>query len=101
MNRHRRYQKHLLAGVAFGTLALGGPAAAADMVLKAPVYKAVYDWTGFYIGGHAGYSRGSSSGVLTDPVIATTSSQFSGMIGGVQAGYNVRLPSGLLLGVEA
>lgn len=101
MNLDRRYRKHILAGVALGALTLGGPATAADMALKAPVYKAVYDWTGFYIGGHAGYGRGSSSAVLSDPAITTTSSQFSGVIGGVQAGYNVRSPSGLLLGVEA
>jgi high affinity Mn2+ porin len=107
MNRDRRYQKHVLAGVAFGTLALGGPAAAADMTLnknlalKAPVYKAVYDWTGFYIGAHSGYGGGKSNAVLSDPVITTTDNRFGGIIGGVQAGYNVRLPSGLLLGVEA
>jgi high affinity Mn2+ porin len=101
MNRDRRYQKQLLAGVAFGALALGGPAAAADMTLKAPVYKAVYDWTGFYIGAHTGHGGGKSNAVLTDPVISTTDNRFGGIIGGVQAGYNVRLPSGLLLGVEA
>jgi high affinity Mn2+ porin len=106
MNRDRRYRKHALAGVAFGTLALGGPAAAADMTLKnlalkAPVYKSVYDWTGFYIGAHSGYGGGKSNAVLSDPVITTTDNRFGGIIGGVQAGYNVRLPSGLLLGVEA
>jgi high affinity Mn2+ porin len=101
MNRDRRSQQCLLAGVAFGTLALGAPAAAADMALKAPAYRAVYDWTGFYIGAHTGYSRGSSNAVLTDPAIAATGNVFSGLIGGVQAGYNARLSSGLLLGVEA
>ena len=96
-----------MAGAALCTLALGGPAAAADMTLnknlalKAPVYKAVYDWTGFYIGAHSGYGGGKSNAVLSDPVITTTDNRFGGIIGGVQAGYNVRLPSGLLLGVEA
>jgi high affinity Mn2+ porin len=101
MNRDRRYRKQLLAGAALGALALGGPAAAADMAFKAPVYKAVYDWTGFYIGAHSGYGGGKSNAVLSDPAIATTDHRFGGIIGGVQAGYNVRLPSGLLLGVEA
>ena len=43
------------------------------------------------------------SAVLIDPVLATTAanSTVSGMIGGVQAGYNFQMPSGLLLGVEA
>ena len=106
MNRDRRYQKHVLAGVALGTLALGGPAAAADIspknpVFKAPVTRIVYDWTGFYIGAHTGYGGGKSNAVLSDPAITTTGDRFGGIIGGMQAGYNVRLPSGLLLGVEA
>ena len=71
------------------------------MPLKAPYLQPAFDWSGFYIGGHTGYGRGSSSAVLTDPAIATTSNVFSGLIGGVQAGYNYRLSSGLLLGVEA
>src|SRR5882762_6366293 len=60
-----------------------------------------FDWSGFYIGGHTGFGRGASSAALTDPAINTVSGSFGGVIGGVQAGYNVRLPSGLLLGVEA
>src|SRR5216110_526747 len=90
-----------LAGAAFGALALGSSAMAADMPLKAPYLRPAFDWSGFYIGGHTGYSRGSSSAVLSDPQIAASSGNFGGVIGGVQAGYNVRLPSGLLLGVEA
>ncbi|HMH71892.1 MAG TPA: carbohydrate porin, partial [Bradyrhizobium sp.] len=43
----------------------------------------------------------SSNAVLTDPAPATTGNVFGGVIGGVQAGYNVQLPSGVLLGVEA
>lgn len=101
MTRDRRYQKHVLAGVALGALTLGGPASAADMALKAPVYRAVYDWTGFYIGAHTGYGGGKSNAVLSDPAITTSDGRFSGIIGGVQAGYNVRMASGLLLGVEA
>jgi high affinity Mn2+ porin len=101
MNCDRRLLQHVLAGVAFGSLTLGGPAAAADLALKAPAYKVVYDWTGFYIGAHTGYGGGKSNAVLSDPAIATSDNRFSGIIGGVQAGYNVRLPSGLLIGVEA
>ena len=59
MTCDRRSLQHLLAGVAFGSLTLGGPAVAADLALKAPAYKAVYDWTGFYLGGHVGYGDGS------------------------------------------
>ncbi len=98
---HRRPLQSVFAGVGLSLLALGGPAVAADMTVKAPHIQAVFDWTGLYIGAHAGYSRGSSSAVLSDPATLAASSTFSGVIGGVQAGYNVRLPSGLLFGVEA
>jgi high affinity Mn2+ porin len=98
----RRPWDRALAGVTLAALALS-PAAAADIKLpvKAPYLQPVFDWTGFYIGAHTGYSHGSSSAVLTDPAVTTTSNVFSGVIGGVQAGYNVWLPSGLLVGVEA
>src|SRR5216110_3466602 len=90
-----------LAGAAFGALALGSSAMAADMPLKAPHLRPAFDWSGFYIGGHTGYGRGSSTAVLSDPLSVSTNSVFSGVIGGVQGGYNVQLPSGLVLGVEA
>jgi high affinity Mn2+ porin len=101
MNRRSRSWACVFASIGLGTLVLDGPAVAADMPLKAPHIQSVFDWTGLYIGAHAGYSRGNSSAVLSDPAASATSNSFGGMIGGVQAGYNVRLPSGLLLGVEA
>jgi len=84
-----------------GLLVVDGAAMASDMPVKAPHIQSVFDWTGFYIGAHAGYSRGSSNAVLSDPATTATSNSFGGVIGGVQAGYNYRLPSGILLGVEA
>jgi high affinity Mn2+ porin len=101
MNCYRRSLQHVLAGAAVGAIALGSPVVAADLPVKAPQYRPAFDWSGFYIGGHTGYSRGSSSAVLTDPQVAASSGNFSGVMGGVQAGYNVQLPSGVLLGVEA
>jgi high affinity Mn2+ porin len=101
VNRKRRSLEHALAGAAFGALALGSPAMAADMPLKALHLRPAFDWSGFYIGGHTGYGRGSSTAVLSDPLAVSTNSVFSGVIGGVQGGYNVQLPAGLLLGVEA
>jgi high affinity Mn2+ porin len=101
VNRKRRSMEHALAGAAFGALALGSPAMAADMPLKAPHLRPAFDWSGFYIGGHTGYGRGSSTAVLSDPLAVSTNSIFSGVIGGVQGGYNVQMPSGLVLGVEA
>ena len=101
MNRSSRSRGRIFAGAGLGLLVLDGPAFTADMPLKAPPIQSVFDWTGFYIGAHTGYSRGSSNAVLSDPASTATSNFFGGVIGGVQAGYNVRLPSGMLLGVEA
>ena len=105
MNRCGRSWESALAGAGFGLFALDGAAIAADipvrMPVKAPYIQPVFDWTGFYIGAHAGYGRGTSSAVLADPATLANVNHFSGVIGGVQAGYNVQLPSGLLLGVEA
>src|SRR3954469_3478330 len=103
MSRGKSNRSYLIASAALGALAFGAPAIAADLKLpvKAPYLQPVFDWTGFYIGGHTGYGRGSSTAVLADPAVIAADSRFSGVIGGVQAGYNWRLPSGLLLGVEA
>ena len=100
---NRTWERIAIAGLAFGTLALAAPAKAADMTLKAPAYRAVYDWTGFYLGGHVGYGDGSlgpgtnplpEQGVFFPPTI-------TGGIGGFQAGYNRQLPNRMVLGVEA
>jgi high affinity Mn2+ porin len=92
--------KRVLAGLALGVLSLDG-AAAADIPLKAPRLQQLYDWTGLYFGAHAGFGRGHSDAVLRDPSIAATSNAFGGPIGGLQAGYNVQLPSRIVLGFEA
>jgi outer membrane immunogenic protein len=54
--------KKLLAGMALVALTAGS-AWAADLPVKAPIYKApppvvVFSWTGFYVGANAGYSWG-------------------------------------------
>jgi high affinity Mn2+ porin len=92
--------KRVLAGLALGVLSLDG-AVAADIPLKAPRIQQVYDWTGLYFGAHAGFGRGHSNAVLSDPSIATTNNSFGGPIGGLQAGYNIQLPSRIVLGFEA
>jgi outer membrane immunogenic protein len=53
-------KRSLLTNVTLGVLALGTPALAADVVVKAaPVAPPVYDWSGFYIGGFGGYAFGN------------------------------------------
>jgi len=105
MSRGSRCWKNLCAGAGLSLLAFDGRAQAADanIPLKASPAQSVFDWTGLYIGAHAAYGRGPTNAVLTDPFLVTTAtnSALGGMIGGVQAGYNVRLRSGLLFGVEA
>jgi high affinity Mn2+ porin len=54
----------LLARVWFASSAVGAllcamPAVAADLPVKAlPVPQTIYNWTGFYAGGHVGYGYG-------------------------------------------
>jgi high affinity Mn2+ porin len=69
------------------------------MPLKAPPI-ANYDWSGFYLGGHVGYSRGYGRNTLFDPNPTAASSSFGSLFGGLQFGYNYLLPSRLLLGIE-
>lgn len=94
-----------------GALAMASAANAAD--IARPVYKApvvvpvVYNWSGFYVGGHAG---GAWSDIDTrfDPLptpalfgvnpIAVSHTN-SGFIGGVHAGYNWQVQN-WVLGVE-
>ena len=49
MNRCSRPFGGVLVGVGLALLAFELPAMAADLPLKAPAAKTVYDWTGFYL----------------------------------------------------
>src|SRR6201993_3905638 len=98
-----RYRPTLQRALALGLLAGAGTAHAADLPLKAPALKAVYDWTGFYVGGHFGYG-GGSFGPDTNPlplqgVLFPHST--TGLIGGYQMGYNRQFANGIVLGIEA
>jgi len=82
-------------------LASGTAAIAADMKVKAPVYKAPppsFSWTGFYVGAEFGYLWGSTrvvdNGVLTEANAAT-----DGAFGGGLAGVNWQ-NGNLVLGLE-
>jgi high affinity Mn2+ porin len=84
-------------------LVLGEPALAADLPLKAPALRAVYDWTGFYVGGHFGYGGGSmGAGTNPHPLQGELlPHSTTGLIGGYQIGYNRELANHVVLGVEA
>lgn len=98
-----RTRETLQRAFALGLLAGASTAHAADMPLKAPALQSVYNWTGFYVGGHFGYG-GGSLGPGTNPlpeqgVLFPTS--VTGVIGGYQVGTNRELANRIVLGVEA
>src|ERR1700739_377940 len=75
------------------------PAFAADLpartYTKAPAYtapQAVYNWTGFYIGGHIGGGFGGNNS------LEGTGGQF---LGGVQGGADYQFATNWVVGVEA
>ena len=91
------------------SIAVVGTAAAADMPVKAPVYKAPvvappYNWTGFYVGLNAGGSWGrQENDLVTVPggvTLLSNSDNLDGFIGGGQIGYNWQINQ-FVLGVEA
>lgn len=85
-------KKNVLLAAAMAVVA-GTPAWAADLGRSRPYYAPpaaqLFNWTGFYVGGNAGWGWGSAMG--SDP---------SGYLIGLQAGYNFQYASGLLTGVE-
>ena len=84
-------------------LVLAGPAQAAETPLRTSALKAVYDWTGFYVGGHFGYGTASfGQGTNTLPLQGVFFPHSpTGLIGGYQLGYNRQLPNHVVLGIEA
>ena len=106
-------KKQLLLGVALGALTVATSAGAADLPVKAPVYKAPvvapYNWTGWYAGGNIGYSWGSARSDFNIPDFAGIGlpSSFSdslkpkGLIGGAQLGYNWQKDNTWVFGFEA
>jgi high affinity Mn2+ porin len=88
--------------MALGALTSGGAAVAADMPLKAVRPAPGYDWSGFYLGGHFGYGGGSlgpdtNALPLQGVALPPTS---TGLLGGLQAGYNWQLGNHVVLGAE-
>jgi high affinity Mn2+ porin len=102
-------------GGASVAILLTGGAAAADLAYKAPAAppSALYDWTGFYFGGHTGYAWGnsnwtaSSGGAVIDKGFVSlaqgydANNQGGSWFNGLQIGYNRMFPNRVVLGVEA
>jgi outer membrane immunogenic protein len=92
----------LLGTVALIALGATVPALAADMAARpytkaAPaVYAPIYNWTGFYIGGHVGGAFGGSDGFNG----VTGNSDDGRFLGGVQVGADYQFAPNWVLGIE-
>ena len=92
----------LLGTVALVALGATVPALAADLpartYTKAPVYAApIYNWTGFYIGGHIG---GAFNGSNNFSGLATGNNNNGSFLGGLQVGADYQFAPNWVLGVE-
>jgi outer membrane immunogenic protein len=101
----------IAAGVAVTAVAV--PALAADMPTKAPaaIVAPAYNWTGFYLGAHAGYRWAdadfTSSAYVFDPASGPVTLParrenygLNGGIVGLQGGYNYQFAPQWLIGIE-
>lgn len=85
-------KKILSICVALAALVFAPSANAADIPVRAPLYKnyvapaSMFDWSGFYVGGHAGYGFGDD---------------IDGILGGIQLGYNWQFSPNIVFGIEA
>jgi outer membrane immunogenic protein len=100
-------KKGFLCGTAASAiiLALAGPGVAADLPVKAPPAFAppvLYNWSGFYFGGHAGWGRSRFNGTWFGDTDTTVfpSERLKGGLGGVQVGYNYQVNNTFVLGLE-
>jgi outer membrane immunogenic protein len=100
-----KMKKILLASVAIIGLGAIVPAQAADLAArpytKAPAYEAapIYNWTGFYIGGHVGGAFGGSDNIF-DPAFNGNGSD-GVFMGGGQIGYDTQFAPNWVFGLEA
>jgi outer membrane immunogenic protein len=101
--------RSLLAGASFSALALASSAYAADLGVP-PAYKAPmlasapWSWAGFYVGANVGFAGAQTNISSPDnsyvfPPGASITSNKTGVIGGLQAGYNWQFNS-LVVGLE-
>jgi len=88
-------KKFLLATVALVAVGATAPALAADLAprtfTKAPAYVSpIYNWTGFYIGGHLGGAFSGDGSLQGD----------SRFFGGIQGGVDYQFATNLVIGAE-
>jgi opacity protein-like surface antigen len=80
-----------------------GFAQAADMPMALPMQMVAWSWTGLYLGGHFGAAFGNSQ--VADPAgpaIYGNNVRTTGVLGGLQIGYNWQIPNtAFVVGAEA
>ena len=95
-------KRAILAGVGlFALLTAMQPSVAADLATKAPAYMApvaapIFNWSGFYAGGHLGYGRATARITDIDCYCIADDGvpgfefpfKYDGWLGGAQLGYN-------------
>lgn len=109
----------LLGTAAFAALCLTLPAFAADMPARfakapPPMVSPAYNWSGFYVGVHAGYTFSEDDNVVTTGQLAGNIANVAGgarpgqvrldrdgFIGGGQIGYNWQFSPSWVFGLEA
>jgi len=98
-------RKFLIAAAA--AAALSAPAAAADLPMTVPAAipaPMVFDWSGFYVGAHIGYSwmDGDVSFAYAGPPAVAGASRISssGVMGGLHIGFNLQ-SGAFVYGIEA
>jgi outer membrane immunogenic protein len=94
-----------LASIVLAGFGFSGAASAADMAVKAPMYKAapvlMTNWTGIFIGGEAGGGWARDSLFFPVPLTTTGRYDISGAVAGGVIGYNWQAPgSNWVFGVE-
>ena len=94
-------KRMMLAGAVLGVMGMG-PAFGADLPRAQPVTKApvvvpspVFSWTGFYIGGNAGYGWGTGKDASD-----LFGLEPQGWFGGGQAGFNYQFDNSIVAGIE-
>ncbi len=91
-----------LASITAAVFVFGVQAGAADLAARPytkapPMVEPVSNWTGLYVGAHFG---GAFSGESVDSAVGGASIDPSGVLGGVQFGYNYQFSPNWLLGFE-
>jgi outer membrane immunogenic protein len=98
-------KKFMLATVALASMAAAAPALAADLGYRQPYYQKapayipapIYNWTGFYIGGHLGGAFSSDNNFSG---LSTGNNSNGRFMGGLQGGYDYQFSPNFVAGVE-